>query len=293
MDARVCCTLEKGSTYNIGYRLQRLFPSSATVCFRPGLYLGLGPQRRDSFGIDTPMTLAVVFLDVLEVGRFFDARDIPVHVLQPPVQFWVAMSDTRQHEFEVLLIYCIEPYQRRVELDVDLSRLCCAEYEGGQGSRYHFLETIQRFKDDSAILFVIFLGVCEACFVHSSVKIRHHPTVHLFNLVSQLRRIGVEVPSPIALWQKMVKCMVQHAHDIFTLIVHDLVRLLIPEYWHAVLTLVVWIRPEVDLVQKVGVEEMVDRATKVFVIGRGKAPTAIVFRVWLHNTHGQEFLQTL
>ena len=130
------------------------------------------------------MTLAVIFLDVLEIGRVLDPGDIPVHVLQPPVQFWVAMPYTPDHEFEMLLVNRIESHQRRVELDVYFRRLCRAEYEGGRGFGFHLLEAVQGFKNDPAVLLVIFLRVCEAGFVDSGVEVGHHPAVHFINLWS-------------------------------------------------------------------------------------------------------------
>ncbi len=45
--------------------------------------------------------------------------------------------------------------------------------------------------------------------------------------------------------------------------------------------------------EELGMEEVVDRAARVFVICRWKAPAAVVFRVWLHDAHGQELLQPL
>ena len=36
---------------------------------------------------------------------------------------------------------------------------------------------------------------------------------------------------------------------------------------------------------------MVDGAARILIVCSGEAPAAIVFRVWLHNAHGQELLQ--
>ena len=45
--------------------------------------------------------------------------------------------------------------------------------------------------------------------------------------------------------------------------------------------------------EEFGVEKVVASAAWVFVICRWKAPTTIFFRVWLHDAHGQKFLQAL
>ncbi len=211
--------------------IQLLFPClvySTIPRLYPWLDVWLWPQGRNSLWIYVCVTLAVVLLDVLEIRRRLDTGDIPVHVLQPSIQFWVPMPYIPDHELEMLLVYRVKSHQRRVKLDVYLRRLCCAEYEGSRGFCCHLLESIQRLEDDSAILFVVFLGVCEAGFVDAVVEVGHHPAVHFINFSSQLGWIGVKLSSVIALGQMVVVCVVQHAHYIFTLIVHNLICLLVP-----------------------------------------------------------------
>ena len=215
-------------------------PPSKARLFCPRLNFWLRPQRRDGFGVYVPMTFTVIFLDVLEICCFFDPGYVPVHILQPPVQAWVSVAYTPEHELEMLLVYCVKSHQRRVQLDVYLCRLCCAKYEGrgGGGVCHHLLEPIQRFEDDSAILLVVLLGVCEAGFVDAGVEVRHHPTVHFINLSSQLRGVGIKRSFLVGFRQIVVKCVVQHTHNILTLIVHNLVCFFIPQHRHRVLTLI-------------------------------------------------------
>lgn len=154
------------------------------------------------------MTLAVILLDMLEISRVLDTWDIPVHVLQPSVEIWITMPYTPNHELEMLLVYCVEAYNGCVELDVYLRRVRCAEYVKGRGIRCHLLEPVQGFKDDSAILLVRFLGICEAGFVDAVVEVGHHPAVHVINSIPQCGWVGIKVPSFVALGQILVKGMV-------------------------------------------------------------------------------------
>ena len=39
-------------------------------------------------------------------------------------------------------------------------------------------------------------------------------------------------------------------------------------------------------------KEMVDGATRVFIVSRRKAPSAVIFGVRLHDAHGQDILET-
>ena len=218
------------------------------VSLCPWFNVWLWPQRRDGFWVYIGVTLAVVFLDVLEIGRGLDTGHVPVHVLQPSVEIRVAMPYTPYHELEMLLVYCVEAYNGCVELDVYLCRASCAEYVRGRGFRCHLLEPVQGFEDDFAILLVVFLGVCEAGFVDAVVEVGHHPAVHLINPFPQFGWVGIKVPSFVALGQIVVKDMVQHAHQILALIIHNLIGLFIPQNGHAVFPLVVCVRLEVDLV---------------------------------------------
>ena len=237
MNAKIEFLLDEVLSIKLSKHHHLLFSRLGLFC--PRFDVWFRPQRRDGFWIYVGVALAVVFLDMFEIGRVLHAGDVPVHVLQPSVQLWVAMPYAPDHELEMLLIYCIKPYNGCVELDVYLCRLCRAEYVGGGGLRGHLLESVQCFEDDSAIFLVVFLGVCEAGFVDAVVEVGHHPAVHLINAFSQVGRIGIKLSSFVALGQTVVKCMVQHAHYILTLIVHDLAGLLIPQHRHAVFSLVV------------------------------------------------------
>ena len=226
---------------------QTLLPQGRGL-FGPRLDVWVRPQRRDGFWIYIGVTLAVIFLDVLEIGRGLDTGHVPVHVLQPPVEIRVAMPYTPYHELEMLLVYCVEAYDGCIELDVYLCRVWCAEHVGGRGFSGHLLEPVQGLEDDFAILLVFFLGICEAGFVDAVVEVGHHPAVHVINPFPQFGRVGIKVSSFVAIGQIVVKGMVQHAHNILTLIVHNLICLLIPQNGHAVFSLVVCVRLEVNLV---------------------------------------------
>lgn len=239
------------------------------------------------------MTFTVIFLDVFEVCCLLDPGYVPVHILKPPVQARVPVAYTPEHELEMLLVYCVKSHQRRVQLDVYFCRLCCAKYKGRGGVCYHLLEPVQRFEDDSAVLLIVLLRVREAGFVDAGVEVRHHPTVHFINLSSQLGGVDVKRSFLVGFRQIVVECVVQHTHYILTLIIHNLICFLIPQYRHRVLALVFRIRLEVEVMEEFGVEKVVNSAAWVFVICRWKAPTTIVFRVWLHDAHGQKFLQAL
>ena len=71
------------------------------------------------------MRSAVIFFIALEVDRVSDFSQVPVHVLQPPMQTWISMPDTADHQFEVFLVDCIEADGGGIKLDINFSGRSC------------------------------------------------------------------------------------------------------------------------------------------------------------------------
>ena len=85
------------------------------------------------------------------------------------------------------------------------------------------------------------MGAGEAGFVDAVVEVGHHPAVYLIDGVSVFLWVEVYLPLRVVVGQELVKGMVEHTHDILTLIVYNLTGFLVPEDGHAVFTFVVWI----------------------------------------------------
>lgn len=78
---------------------------------------------RDGLGINISMALAVVLLDMLEVGRVPELWMVPVHALEPIVQDRILASDHAEITLEVLHVDCVETDQGTVDSNVDLSHV--------------------------------------------------------------------------------------------------------------------------------------------------------------------------
>ena len=142
------------------------------------------------------------------------------------------MPDAPDHELEVLLIDYVKTDECSKKFDIYLGGLFCSQhiqlrwrmimmYEQG-------FQVVQCLKYDPAIFVVIILGTRESSFVDAGVQVGHHPTVHFINLRPQRRRVKVELFPEVIYWQEIIKSMVQHPHDVFTLIVDDLASRLVP-----------------------------------------------------------------
>ena len=86
----------------------------------------------------------------------------------------------------------------------------------------------------------------------------------------------------------MVESSVEHAHYVFAFVVDDLVCPFVPEYRDGVSPPIVLVGFKIDFVQEFGMEEVVDCAAGVFVVGGGEAPAAVIFGVGFYNAHGEE-----
>jgi hypothetical protein len=75
--------------------------------------------------IDLSMTLRVMVLDVLKLGRVFEGWVIPVQMSEPLVEMRVAGANVAYVAFEVLDVDGVEADQGCVEADV------CFGYCGG------------------------------------------------------------------------------------------------------------------------------------------------------------------
>ena len=79
--------------------------------------------RSYGFGVDIGMTFAVVFLDMLEVGRLLELRMVPVHAFEPVVQDRILASYHTEVTFEVLNIDRVEADQSTEYPHIDFGHL--------------------------------------------------------------------------------------------------------------------------------------------------------------------------
>ena len=64
------------------------------------------------------MTLCVVLLDVLKLGRILEGRIVPVQMPHPFVKMWVSRPNVTNVALEVLDVYGVEAYNRGVETNI-------------------------------------------------------------------------------------------------------------------------------------------------------------------------------
>lgn len=76
--------------------------------------------RRDPKRIHLLMALRVVFLDMLELRRVVERRDVPVQVTQPPMDRGISGADVADVGLEVLHVYGVETHDRGVQSDISL-----------------------------------------------------------------------------------------------------------------------------------------------------------------------------
>lgn len=268
------------------------FAPPPLVFLRPALDIRVGAQRRDGSRIDTRLAFTVVLLDMLELGRLLHPGHFPVQMFQPAVQARVIVSNAADHEFEMLLVDGVEADEGGVEFEVDFGDVLAEDVHvvwvvGKMG-----FEAVEGGEDDAAVFFIGGLGGGEAGFVDAVVEVGHHPGVDLVDLMLEVRWVKVQFALGCFIRRKVVvEGGVEHAHDILAFVVNDLVGLLVPEHGDRVFTLVFGIGSVVDLVQEFAVEEVVDGAARVFVVGSGEPPPASFFRVRFHDAHGKEVLQ--
>jgi len=111
---------------------------------------------RDCLWVDISMTLAVVLLDMLEVGRVLELRMVPVHALEPIVQGWILASDHAEIALEVLDVDCVETDQGAEDTDIDLGHVV-AENIRTFVMVSNLLEFVQSGKDGGEVLLIALL----------------------------------------------------------------------------------------------------------------------------------------
>ena len=97
------------------------------------------------------MRLTIILLDMLEISRLLNPRHIPIEVLQPAVEARVAVSDTPEHELEVLLVDGVEADEGRVELDVGFCGVRGGEDVEGVLLGEEGFEAVEGLENDAAV----------------------------------------------------------------------------------------------------------------------------------------------
>lgn len=138
--------------------------------------------------IDIVVRLCVVFLDVLEVSRLFEAGDIPIQISQPVVQDGVFSPYHAQVAFEMLDIDGVEANDCCVSSYVELCELG-SKYEGATILCCDLFESVQCSEDGKDVLVVCGLIFCEASFVNSRIEVTIDPFRVGIDLRLNLRRI--------------------------------------------------------------------------------------------------------
>jgi len=154
------------------------------------------------------MTRHIMTLNVHEIGRLLEPRDLPVQMFQPGIDFGIIVADGADVGFKVLHVHRIETDDGRVETDIRFCQFIAEEiFRFGE----HVFDTIQRFEKWKDVIFVSLLGCCKATFVHAIVDSVVYPRIRLVN---QFRQFGrVECNSPLLLRQKRIEFRIKHSNN--------------------------------------------------------------------------------
>jgi hypothetical protein len=77
-------------------------------------------QRRDTKRVNLRVALRIMPLNMRELRRLSERRNLPVEVAEPLVEVWVVGTDCFDVGLEVLHINDIKPHNRRVKPDIRL-----------------------------------------------------------------------------------------------------------------------------------------------------------------------------
>ena len=197
---------------------------------------------------------------------------VPVQVPQPPTQPRVVVPDHLQIAHEDVVVGDVEPDQGGVQPDVRFGDVRAEQVRVVPWLPEVCFQAIQRFEERIQVRFIGLLGRCEASLVHAVVNRVVDPLVHLINLPSQPLRIK---PAPglllfaQMLGQQGVEFGIEHADDLAALVVHNRLRLLVPQRGHGEAPFV----PRIGLlVQLLHLREAVQRVLLVRAVAAGEEP---------------------
>lgn len=218
--------------------------------------------------VDLQVALGVMILDMSELGRVVKSRHIPVQLAHPFVQGRIAASNFAQITLEVLVIHSVKANNGCVEANISFGYLVTKVVRARALSQIG-LGTVERLEQSGHSFFIgilrsalalslaqvmlpeclrcIYLR-CEATAVDSIVYIIVGPLIDCLSYLA--KRLGKEVKSALLrVGNQVVKGVVEHANNLTTLIVDNLVLLLVIESGDCETALVIWIDGEVNVAQ--------------------------------------------
>jgi hypothetical protein len=235
------------------------------------------------------MTLGIMLLDMLELGRLAKGRMVPVQVAHPPVEIWVTRANVTDVAFEMLDVYRIEADDCGVEADVGFGGCWRGEEEGGFGGGEGGFQAVERGKKrgygfgvgffcTGGLLAAVKTGMNgdlrgKSRFVYAIVDIVVHPLIHLLNFLPQV--LGEQIELLVFVIQQVVKGIVEHADDLAALIADNLVGLLVVERGNCEAAFIVGVLRKVDIAEVgvVGVNGIGGYVlARNVLIGCGEAP---------------------
>lgn len=170
------------------------------------------PKRRNRKLINLLMTLRIMFLDVLEIRRLTERRQIPIEATYPAMNGGEPRADITQITFEMLDVDRVEANDGCEEADIGLGDGFAEEKgRGGELLGQVSFDFIQRGKKRRDGFFVRFLRGCEAGFVDAVVDIVVDPFVG--GVDGTAVGCGEEVDFLVLFWDEVVEFMVEHSDD--------------------------------------------------------------------------------
>lgn len=193
--------------------------------------------------VDVGVRLEVVRLDTVKVGCVLESWVVPVQVLHPLVDEWVAIPDGSVVALEVEVVDRVEPDNGCKETNVGLGKLIGVEV--GSSIAQDLLHTVERFEEWANVGFVGLLSSGKAALVDAVVDVRVDPFVEAINLFGM--GFGVVCDTFELFRDEVVESGVEVSDDFRRLVVDDCVELGVPDDRDCATLVVIRIGSEVKL----------------------------------------------
>lgn len=177
------------------------------------------------------MRLGVVLLDMVEVGGFSKARNLPVQQPHPIVNVGVIMSDHLQIALEMLVVHRIKSDDGSVKSDISFGKMVTKQELVFRGRFIFSKQLFNLVKVGEHIgdfLIVNFLFGGESGLVDPIVDIVINPAVDFVDFLSQGFR--VDVYFGVVTGEKLIEFGVQDSDDFTRFVVDDSLEFLIPKH---------------------------------------------------------------